>query len=120
MRRSLVILGALGALAFATGVAVAATVQCDGGRCEGTDRPDRITGSEERDGIYAFGNRDQVDGEGGPDDIHGGDGPDDLCGQEGADYYGGSTQGDVMVEQELREQRLPRGGRQRAEPLRAR
>lgn len=100
MRRSLIVLGALAVLVSATGVAFAALVECQGGRCEGTDRPDRMVGSDQRDAIFAFGNRDQVDGEGGADDIHGGDGGDDLCGQEGADYYGGSTQGDLLVEGE--------------------
>lgn len=100
MRRSLVIFGALAVLVSLTGLAIAARIQCDGGRCEGTDRPDQIRGSEERDAIFALGNRDQVDGFGGPDDLHGGDGGDDLCGQEGADWYGGSTQGDLMLEQE--------------------
>jgi Ca2+-binding RTX toxin-like protein len=100
MRRSVVVLAALGLLVSVTGVAVAANVTCDGGPCEGTDRPDNIAGSNERDLIFAFGNRDRVDGREGNDDLHGGDGPDDLCGQEGADDYGGSTQGDVLAEDE--------------------
>lgn len=66
-------------LALSAGVALAAFVQCDGGRCEGTRDSDQIDGSEVRDRIIA---------KAGDDDVEGGDGNDTIYGRKGDDQIG--------------------------------
>ena len=66
MRRTLLLLSTMMlALLLASGVALAANIQCQGGPCVGTEQNDRITGSLEDDVIQALGGRDHVTGRGG-------------------------------------------------------
>ena len=55
MRRSALLLAAMAvALLLVSGVALARTVNCDGGRCRGTDNADTMYGSNGRDQIYSL------------------------------------------------------------------
>ncbi len=58
-------------LLVAAGVAVAATVTCTGGLCEGTKNPDQITGSPLDDYIVAKAGADAVDAGAGDDVVEG-------------------------------------------------
>src|SRR5215211_6694982 len=84
------------AMAFA-GVALAAVITCTGGRCDGTNNPDQITGSPLRDRIFALAGADQVQARAGDDELNGGpnrdfiegnEGDDILRGQEGSEHLG--------------------------------
>jgi Ca2+-binding RTX toxin-like protein len=77
MRRalSLAVVGAVLVVAFA-GVALAATIQCTGGPCFGTNNPDQITGSAQAD---------QIEARAGDDTVNAGTGGDDLFGDQGND-----------------------------------
>ena len=76
----LAVVGSVLLVAFA-GVALAAQIQCPGGRispCVGTEENDRITGSQLDDhDTEALGGRDEVTARGGDDVVDGGAGPDD-------------------------------------------
>ena len=62
MRRSALLLAAMAvALLLVSGVALARTVNCDGGRCRGTDA-DTMYGSNGRDPIYSLKGPDLVRG----------------------------------------------------------
>ncbi len=77
------------ALVLGGGVALAATVRCEGGACEGTARPDILNGSGARDAIYGFGSDDRLYGNRGDDLLRGGPGADELYGGPGGDrFYG--------------------------------
>src|SRR5918998_3076708 len=93
MRRILVLLTTMvSGVLLASGVALAADVQCLGGPlglCVGTEERDRITGSEQNDQIVALGGADVVAALGGDDDVEGGAGADDISGGVGADILAG-------------------------------
>jgi Ca2+-binding RTX toxin-like protein len=71
------------------GVALAAVLTCTGGRCDGTNDPDQITGSALRDRIFALAGNDQVFARAGHDEMNGGPGDDEMGGQEGNDILRG-------------------------------
>jgi Ca2+-binding RTX toxin-like protein len=99
MRRAafLAVVGAALIVAFA-GVAFAAVITCNGGRCDGTNNPDQITGSPLRDRIFALAGADQVEARTGNDELNGGDGGDDLFGEtENYTYLGGRGE-DILRE----------------------
>src|SRR3712207_6426675 len=87
------------AIVLSATAAVAAAVQCSGGRCEGTPQRDRITGSTSADDIIAKGSADivraragndvvKLGGGGTPFDmefVEGGRGDDVLRGGNGSD-----------------------------------
>lgn len=102
-------------LVVGSGVALAATISCDGGVCEGTDLPDNLSSTGAvRDIMYGFGDRDRLNAGGGDDvlygnegndvlrgghggdDMYGGPGNDDFYGEAGADYFNGGTGKDRM------------------------
>src|SRR5215211_21540 len=85
------------AMAFA-GVALAAVINCTGGRCDGTNSPDQITGSPLRDRIFALAGADQVEARAGDDELNGGDGGDDLFGETENDTYFGGRGDDILRE----------------------
>jgi RTX calcium-binding nonapeptide repeat (4 copies) len=91
------VVGAVLVLVFG-GVALAAFIQCDGGRCEGTKRDDLITGSTQRDRIFALGGYDSVYGYQGEDELHGAGGGDYMSGGPGPDTSYGGDEGDVLFE----------------------
>jgi hypothetical protein len=84
---------------LAATAAIAATITCTGGFCEGTPERDEITGSSSRDSIFARGSVDLVDALGGNDFVQlglggtpvdmefveGGIGSDELRGGRGSD-----------------------------------
>ena len=79
-----------------TGVAVAATVRCDGGPCRGTNKADTITGSSQRDRMSGLGGHDRMGGGRGSDRIYGGDGADTMSGGYGNDFLSGGPDGETM------------------------
>jgi Ca2+-binding RTX toxin-like protein len=98
MRRP-VLLMALAAVALlvASGVAIAATLNCSG-NCVGTPNPDRLIGSNNSqtmrglgggDSISGYRGDDIVEGNGGADAVFGGLGDDRVSGGSGNDYVEG-------------------------------
>jgi hypothetical protein len=92
-------------LLIAAGVAVAATVRCTGGPCEGTEEGDDIYGSHGADTIRGHGGNDFVLARPGMDVVYGGSGEDRLYGGEqddriyageGDDYARGKEGDDEM------------------------
>jgi len=78
------------ALVVGSGAALAATIRCEGGVCEGTKDPDTLTGSAVRDIMYGLGADDKLYGNGGDDEMYGNGSKDLLRGGHGADVmYGG-------------------------------
>jgi Ca2+-binding RTX toxin-like protein len=96
-------------LLVAAGVAVAATVtpiSCDGGQCEGTEKPDRITGDASDNFIVAMARADVVYAGPGDDVVEGNRGNDrpGLSGDPGNVLEGGP--GDDIVMGGLGEDKL--------------
>lgn len=93
MRRTAALLASTAlTLLLASGVALALnTIRCDGGKCNGTLRNDRMLGTTKRDIMYGFKGSDRLLGEGGNDDLYGFDGRDWLLGDDGADKVSGSN-----------------------------
>ena len=88
-KMSLTFLVVMIALVVGSGAALAATVRCEGGPCEGTARPDTLNGSPQRDSMYGFGAEDNLYGNRGDDILRGGRGADELYGGPGSDgFYG--------------------------------
>jgi Ca2+-binding RTX toxin-like protein len=90
-RTMMLVVGAMAvALVMASGVAWAATVQCQSrfqGVCLGTPDPDALRGTSERDFIRALAGADLVRGMGGTDGIMGGRGEDTVHGGAGSDPF---------------------------------
>jgi Ca2+-binding RTX toxin-like protein len=99
MRRAtlLAVVGGVLLVAFA-GVALAADVFCNGGRCEGTELPDSITGTPQSDQIFALGGGDDVDALAGQDELNGQNGSDFLAGENNKDTYNGGGGSDLLTE----------------------
>jgi Ca2+-binding RTX toxin-like protein len=85
------------ALLVASGVALAATINC-AGNCVGTPAPDRLIGSTASqtmrglgggDSISGYRGEDDVEGNGGNDAVYGGLGDDRVYGNAGNDYVEG-------------------------------
>jgi Ca2+-binding RTX toxin-like protein len=84
-------------LLLASGVALALnTIRCDGGKCNGTPRNDRMLGTTKRDIMYGFKGDDRLLGEGSKDDLYGLDGRDVVLGDAGADKLGGGEDNDEL------------------------
>jgi Ca2+-binding RTX toxin-like protein len=77
---SLTVIGAT--LLLASGIALAAAVQCvpGAGSCLGTAQDDVITGTDGHDAIFAHSGSDEVYAQGGDDSVSGGSGADLLLG----------------------------------------
>jgi Ca2+-binding RTX toxin-like protein len=99
MRRAalLAFVGGVLVVAFA-GVALAAVIICSGGRCEGTNDPDEITGTDQRDRIFALAGADDVAARAGEDELNGGNGGDTLAGETQNDTYFGGRGEDLLSE----------------------
>jgi Ca2+-binding RTX toxin-like protein len=82
------------ALVVGSGAALAATIHCDGGVCEGTRDPDTLKGSAARDVMYGKGAGDKFYADGGDDEMYGGSGQDILRGGNGADEMHGGPHSD--------------------------
>lgn len=78
------------------GVALAATIDCDGGRCFGTKRSDSIFGTDRHDAIFAKRGADFVTGRRDADNLNGQDGDDEVFGGLGDDWVKGGRHGDVV------------------------
>ena len=109
MRRVVILLTTVAAaIVVGSGVALAATIWCDGGHCFGTNRPDSIFGTDRHDAIFAKDGGDFVSGRGRADNLNGGDGDDELLGGWGDDWVKGGRHDDA-VEGNLGNDRLTGG-----------
>jgi Ca2+-binding RTX toxin-like protein len=97
-RRTIVLLASITlTLVLASGVALAATVNCVAGasECTGTPNPDTINGSTDADFIYGLAGADNMRGNEGADYLQGDRGADHLGGDEGEDtLWGGALKED--------------------------
>ena len=97
MKRVMILLAMIAlAIVVGGGVALAATIRCDGGRCSGTDRPDSIFGTDKRDAIFAKDGGDFVSGRGRADNLNGEDGDDEVLGGWGDDWVKGGRHDDTV------------------------
>jgi Ca2+-binding RTX toxin-like protein len=97
MRRAVILLAAIAlATVVGGGVAVAATIRCDGGHCSGTNRPDSIFGTNRHDAIFAKDGGDFVSGRGRADNLNGEDGDDEVLGGWGDDWVKGGRHDDAV------------------------
>jgi Ca2+-binding RTX toxin-like protein len=107
VRRTVLLLASVGlAVLLASGVALAATVRCEGGECRGTQKDDNIVGTDRRDVVEALGGDDEVFGrdgndvfylQGGNDQARGGPGDDKMLGGDGSDYFVLGGPGDDFI-----------------------
>jgi len=97
MRHTIVLLVSIAlTTVMASGVALAATVNCVAGdpSCIGTPNPDTINGSSDADSMYGRAGADNMRGNEGADYLQGDRGADHLGGDEGPDtLWGGSSKG---------------------------
>jgi len=84
------------AIVVSSGVALAATIGCDGGLCFGTDRPDSMFGTDRHDAIFARAGGDFVSGRGSADNLNGMDGNDKVWGGWGDDWVKGGRHHDAV------------------------
>ena len=97
MRRAVILLTAIAvAMVVGGGVALAKTINCNGGNCFGTNRPDSIFGTNRHDAIFAKRGGDFVSGRGGADNLNGGDGDDRIFGGRGDDWIKGGRDADTV------------------------
>ena len=97
MRRAIVLLSAvMAALIVGGGVALAATIRCDGGNCFGTNRHDTMYGSNKHDAIFAKAGGDLVTGRERGDNLNGQDGDDRVHGGPGDDWVKGGDHDDMV------------------------
>ena len=109
MRRSALLLVIMAlALFVASGVALAKTINCNGGLCFGTKNPDSIFGTNRHDTVFARAGGDFVSGRGGADDLNGEYGNDRIFGGWGDDWVKGGRHDD-MVKGDLGNDRLTGG-----------
>lgn len=71
-------------------------VSCQGGKCNGTAKNDKMLGTSKRDIMYAFKGSDLVYGKAANDDLFGFDGNDNLFGDDGNDKVNGSNNNDTL------------------------
>jgi Ca2+-binding RTX toxin-like protein len=105
MKRTVYLLTLMGVVSLVTGTALAMTVRCSGGECNGTEEADRIFGSASEeiinagdgsDEVFGRGRRDVIRGELGKDEIYGQSGNDGLKGSAGADKVFGGPGYDIV------------------------
>ena len=97
MRRSALLLVIMAlALLVASGVALAKTINCNGGLCFGTKNPDSIFGTNRHDTVFARAGGDFVSGRGGADDLNGEYGNDRIFGGWGDDWVKGGRHDDMV------------------------
>ena len=100
MRRALLLAVMVSGLLVAfAGIALADIITCNGGRCEGTQLPDDITGTDVRDRIFALGGGDFIQAFAGDDEINGNNGSDHIHGGgDGNDLHNGGAGPDSLEE----------------------
>ena len=106
MRRTLLLLATTAlALLVASGVALAATINCTGGSCVGTQSRDTLFGSPRVDNefglgggdlMYGYESADQMSGDFGGDRMYGGLAADTVNGDGGSDLVYGGPGNDVV------------------------
>jgi Ca2+-binding RTX toxin-like protein len=97
MRRAVILLAAIAlTVVVGGGVAVAATIRCDGGKCVGTNRHDSMFGTNRHDAIFARDGGDFVSGRRGADNLNGQDGDDEVLGGWGDDWVKGGRHDDEV------------------------
>ena len=97
MRKAIILLTALAlALVVGGGVALAATIQCGGGNCFGTNNPDTMYGTNRHDAIFAKAGGDYVSGKEGADNLNGQAGNDRVLGGPGDDWVKGGDHNDTV------------------------
>ena len=98
MRRAVILLAAIAlAMVVGSGVAMAKTINCHGGNCLGTNKPDSIFGTNRHDAIFARKGGDFVSGRGRDDNLNGEDGNDEVLGGWGDDWVKGGRHDDDVV-----------------------
>jgi Ca2+-binding RTX toxin-like protein len=98
VRRSVLLLAGVSlVLVLASGVALARTINCDGGRCVGTNDRDSMYGSSKRDTIYGLKRADLLRGNGRADSVNGDGGRDRLSGGTGNDTVNGGDDDDLVA-----------------------
>jgi Ca2+-binding RTX toxin-like protein len=85
------------ALVLPAGVALAATINCNGGGCSGTNRADAMRGTGGFDRMAGRGGNDRMAGSGGGDIMLGEAGTDNINGGFGNDRINGGELGDTLV-----------------------
>lgn len=78
------------------GVALAASVRCDGGPCRGTNQADQMSGSNRADKMFGRGGHDRMDGNRDNDEMYGGSGADTMNGSYGSDRMFGGPDNETM------------------------
>jgi serralysin len=96
-RSVLLLLAVVVGLLLVSGVAIARTINCDGGQCRGTNSSDTMYGSGGRDNIYSLRGADLVRGNGGSDSVNGDGGRDWLSGGRRNDEVNGGDDDDVVA-----------------------
>lgn len=97
MRRPVLLITiALAAVLLSAGVALAASVRCDGGPCRGTNNADKMTGSLRNDRMSGLGSQDRMGGNRGNDVMFGGSGADTMGASYGNDRMFGGPGNDTM------------------------
>ena len=95
----------ISAVLLIAGVAYAATIDCNGGDCQGTNDADTMNGSPQDDTMLAMdggdtlfgvGGMDALKGQGGGDEIFGGEGNDKVKGGFGMDRVDGGEGNDLV------------------------
>ena len=98
MRRSVLLLAGVSlVLVLASGVALARTMNCDGGRCVGTNDKDSMYGSTKRNTMYGLEGADLLRGNGRGDTVNGDGGRDRLSGGRGNDIVNGGDADDLVA-----------------------
>ena len=101
MRRTVVLMASMAlTVLLASGVALALnTIRCDGGKCNGTPKADKMMGTGGRDIIYGLKGDDALFGRPGRDDLYGFEGGDIAYGGAGSDkLFGGDGRDDLNGE----------------------
>jgi Ca2+-binding RTX toxin-like protein len=97
VRRAVILLATVAvAVVVGSGVALAETIRCDGGKCVGTNRPDSMFGTDRHDAIFARDGGDFVSGRGRADNLNGEDGHDEVLGGWGDDWVKGGAHDDEV------------------------
>jgi len=98
MRKVILLLASIGlAVLLASGVALAATIDCRGGSCVGTQSDDTLFGSPRVDKEFGLGGNDLMYGYKSADRMSGNRGGDRMYGGPGADMVNGGPGNDSVV-----------------------
>jgi Ca2+-binding RTX toxin-like protein len=98
LRRAITLAVVMGlVLTLGAGAALAATIQCTGGFCEGTPEDDIIFGTDGQDQIFGLAGDDEIYGLRNSDTLVGGRGDDYLEGGPGHDVLRGKQGNDTLV-----------------------